>query len=57
VDDQLAGYLNDVEALTLALVIVAAVLAAVELVRSRLQSLLGWGVAALAVALLLPVLV
>lgn len=56
-DDPLGGYLDNVSALVVALVLVAAILAAVELVRSRLQSLLGWAVAALAVALLLPVLV
>jgi hypothetical protein len=46
----------DVNALVLALILVAAVLAGIELVRSRFGSLICWAVAALCVALLLPVL-
>lgn len=44
------------EALVLALVIVAAVLAAIELVRSRGLSLACWAIEALALALLVPTL-
>jgi hypothetical protein len=40
----------------LALLIAAAVLVGIELVRSRFGSLLCWGVAAVVVALLLPAL-
>lgn len=43
-------------ALVLALVIVAAVLAVIELVRSRMAVLLAWAVLAVAVALLVPAL-
>lgn len=43
-------------ALALALVIVAAVLAGIVLVKTRAADLLAWGVAALAVAMLLPAL-
>jgi hypothetical protein len=46
----------DVSALVLALVIVAAVLAGIELVRSGFASLLCWAVLALAAAALLPAL-
>lgn len=44
------------DALVLALVIVAAVLAGIELFRSHGQSLACWAVEALAVALLVPTL-
>lgn len=44
------------DALVLALVIVAAILAAIELFSTRGRSLVGWAVEALAVALLLPAL-
>lgn len=56
VDGRLGGYLEHVEALVIALIIVAGILAGVELVRSRGTSLICWAVEALAVALLLPVL-
>lgn len=45
---------STVDALVIALPIVMAVLAAVEVFRSRGQSLLAWAVEARAVALLLP---
>jgi hypothetical protein len=44
------------DALVLALVIVAGVLAVVELVRSRAGSLLAWGLLAVALAGLVPAL-
>jgi hypothetical protein len=44
------------EALTIALVIVAAILAGIELFRTRGSSLICWAVEALAVALLVPTL-
>ncbi len=44
------------DALVLALVIVAAILAGVDLIRSRGTALTSWAVEALALALLLPVL-
>ncbi len=44
-------------ALALALVIVAGILAVVELVRSRGTALLGWAVLAVALALTIPTLV
>lgn len=51
-----AGTTSTMEALVLALVIVAAVLAAIELVRSRGLSLACWAIEALALALLVPTL-
>jgi hypothetical protein len=57
VDDQPCGYTVDVSALVLALIIVAAVLAGIDLVRSGFASLLCWAVLALAAAMLLPALV
>jgi hypothetical protein len=50
------GYQSIMDALVLALVIVAAVLAVVELVRSRAAMLLAWAVLALALAGLVPAL-
>lgn len=49
-----SGTTSTVEALTIALLIVMAVLAAVVIVQSRASSLLGWAVEAGAIALLLP---
>jgi hypothetical protein len=43
-------------ALVLALVIVAAILAGVDLVRTRFTALTSWAVEAIALALLLPAL-
>lgn len=54
--DDSVGTVRDVEALVIALIIVAGILAGVELVRSRGTSLICWAVEALALALLLPVL-
>jgi len=45
------------DALVIALVIVAAILAAIDLFRMRLNSLTAWAVLALAVALLVPIFV
>lgn len=45
------------DVLALALIIVAAVLAGIDLVRSRFASLTCWAVEALALALLLPALI
>lgn len=55
-DGRLGGYLDLVNALMLALVIVGAILAGIELVESRFRSPGWWGVEALALALLLPAL-
>jgi len=56
VDDPRGGYLSTMDALVLALVIVAAILAAIELFTTRGRSLVCWAVEALALALLLPTL-
>jgi hypothetical protein len=56
VDDPPGGYTVDVSALVIALILVAGILAGVELVRSRFGSLICWAVEALAIALLIPVL-
>lgn len=50
------GYVITMSALVLALVIVAAVLAGIELVGSRGRLLVAWAVEAIALALLLPAL-
>lgn len=52
----LSGYLSTMDALVIALVIVAAILAGIELFRTRGTSLICWAVEAVAFALLVPTL-
>jgi hypothetical protein len=54
VDDPLGGYLDHMSALLLALAIVAAVIAVIELVRSRMTMLIAWAVLALALIPIIP---